>query len=691
MQDITSEIPALQPSCNQEVIINCRQQQQHQQQQVSSQPTSVQQQHPRTLTTNNNNNNNINNSSNTATQQTPLVYPIRNGCSTTTTPTACKCDSQKLITRSQSSKVIQDLQPHPLHQLKQQQSLPTPLHGHVGNHPSNGHPHHHHHHSKSVSILVYKTLNTVFKSSRKIIVRVCEVASVKKNFNMFKFNKASQQTRAEARASTCTGHDQFVRPPVSEKKAKNLIKKLNKTNGLKRSNSAIEFDISAMTAANRRHIYSSNRSASSEQENSDQSEHSEKSPLVSARLDSLARLFFSKSMPAETGSRDTLDSVLTTRPNIKYQYSALDSGNGVVERSPRERAAREKALNATQEWVQQSNGRYEVIAHLDEIGSRHGKNWFLVTDSSVRTDRLMTMLTLPPDCVAFEDLSPNESPKSILMELLGSLHHPYIYPVLDLGFLHISSGNFACLVTPFNSRGSLKDLIYKAQWNEPWSRKYTRKPNGLPVTQVQRLGRQILEALLFLKERGFPLHGHLHSGNVILQNGAARLSGLENGLLGLSSRINAVMWSRSTTDIENVDIICFGHLLYEMCMGQEMTTPKPSMRVLEMEMEHYPQILDVLGLIFEPPNGVCPSVEDLVLCDLFRSIDLRELRGPCFNTIKPSLSRSTLNLLAAVKKRQCASLGNSFSEASSPCTPPSTPRDRRSGVVPATYEVFRMY
>ncbi|XP_073825743.1 slowpoke binding protein isoform X10 [Musca autumnalis] len=508
---------------------------------------------------------------------------------------------------------------------------------------------------------------------------------------MFKFNKASNQTRAEARASTCTGHDQFVRPPVSEKKAKNLIKKLNKTNGLKRSNSAIEFDISAMTAANRRHIYSSNRSASSEQENSDQSEHSEKSPLVSARLDSLARIFFSKSMPAETGSRDTLDSVLTTRPNIKYQYSALDSGNGVVERSPRERAQREKALNATQEWVQQSSGRYEVIAHLDEIGSRHGKNWFLVTDSSVRTDRLMTMLTLPPDCVAFEDLSPNESPKSILMELLGSLHHPYIYPVLDLGFLHISSGNFACLVTPFNSRGSLKDLIYKAQWNEPWSRKYTRKPNGLPVTQVQRLGRQILEALLFLKERGFPLHGHLHSGNVILQNGAARLSGLENGLLGLSSRINAVMWSRSTTDIENVDIICFGHLLYEMCMGQEMTTPKPSMRVLEMEMEHYPQILDVLGLIFEPPNGVCPSVEDLVLCDLFRSIDLRELRGPCFNTIKPSLSRSTLNLLAAVKKRQCASLGHSFSEASSPCTPPSTPRDRRSGVVPSTYEVFRMF
>ncbi|KAH8412132.1 hypothetical protein KR009_000020, partial [Drosophila setifemur] len=532
----------------------------------------------------------------------------------------------KVITRSQSSASAPSHAP--VHQLKQQQSLPTPLTQKPDPQtPAQTHHNSHPHASKSVSILVYKTLNTVFKSSRKIIVRVCEVASAKKSFTMFKFNKAAQQQRIDNRASAVTGHDQFVRPPVPEKKVKHIMKKLHKANGLKRSNSAIEFDVSALTAANRRQIYS--------------------------------------------------------RPNIKYQYSALDSGNGIVERSPRERAQREKALNATQEWIQSANGRYEVIAHLDDIGSRHGKNWLLVTDASVRTDRLLTLLPLPPDCVAFEDLPPNESATDILMELLGSLHHPYIYPVLDLGFLRNSSHNYACLVTPFNSRGSLKDLIFKAQWNEPYAKKYTRKPNGLPVSQVQRLGRQILEALLFLKERGFPLHGHLHSGNVILQNGAARLSGLENGLLGLNSRINAVMWSRSVTEIENVDIVCFGHLLYEMTTGQELTTAKPSMRVLEMEMQHYPQIgqiLEILGLIFEPPSGVCPSVEDLVLCDLFRSIDLRELRGPCFSTIKPSLSRSTLNLLHAVKKRQCASLGHSLSEANSPCTPPSTPHDRRTGI-----------
>lgn len=62
----------------------------------------------------------------------------------------------------------------------------------------------------------------------------------------------------------------------------------------------------------------------------------------------------------------------------------------------------------------------------------------------------------------------------------------------------------------------------QAQWNEPNSRKYSHKAACLPVSQVQRLGRQILEALLFLRERGFPSHSHLHSGNVILQNGVAR-------------------------------------------------------------------------------------------------------------------------------------------------------------------------
>lgn len=47
------------------------------------------------------------------------------------------------------------------------------------------------------------------------------------------------------------------------------------------------------------------------------------------------------------------------------------------------------------------------------------------------------------------------------MELFGTLQHPYIYPVLDLGFFKSDTVDYACLVMPFNSKGSLKDLIYK--------------------------------------------------------------------------------------------------------------------------------------------------------------------------------------------------------------------------------------
>lgn len=50
-----------------------------------------------------------------------------------------------------------------------------------------------------------------------------------------------------------------------------------------------------------------------------------------------------------------------------------------------------------------------------------------------------------------------ERTKSLIMELFRALHHPYIYPVLDL---ELCNGH-ALTVLPFNARGSLKDLIYK--------------------------------------------------------------------------------------------------------------------------------------------------------------------------------------------------------------------------------------
>lgn len=118
-------------------------------------------------------------------------------------------------------------------------------------------------------------------------------------------------------------------------------------------------------------------------------------------------------------------------------------------------------MAACQEWTERSQNRYEIIAHLDDIGCRPNKHWFLLNDTTVRTDRLMTLVQIPPDCVALDEMPASECPKGVLMELLASLQHPYIYPVLDLGVFYSNQTHYACLVMPFNSRGSLKDLIYK--------------------------------------------------------------------------------------------------------------------------------------------------------------------------------------------------------------------------------------
>lgn len=155
---------------------------------------------------------------------------------------------------------------------------------------------------------------------------------------------------------------------------------------------------------------------------------------------------------------------------------------GATDRNPKERACRDRAFTACADWLISTGGRYEIIVHLDDIGSRSYKHWFLLNDcavsklislkrnliihrfiSQIKTDRLMSLLPLPQNCVALEELPSSECPQGILMELLGSLQHPYIYPILDLGFFHTETHHYACLVMPFNPRGSLKDLLYKVE------------------------------------------------------------------------------------------------------------------------------------------------------------------------------------------------------------------------------------
>lgn len=65
--------------------------------------------------------------------------------------------------------------------------------------------------------------------------------------------------------------------------------------------------------------------------------------------------------------------------------------------------------------------------------------------------------------------------------------------------------------------------------------------------------------------------GHIHAGNVIIADGAARLVDIENFLLGVPSfyRPFYIQHSKINT-CELIDVYSFGHLLYELAFGHPL-------------------------------------------------------------------------------------------------------------------------
>lgn len=102
------------------------------------------------------------------------------------------------------------------------------------------------------------------------------------------------------------------------------------------------------------------------------------------------------------------------------------------------------------------------LFQINSKGSRVGKHWFVVKDSSIKTERL---LTLTPQSQG-SPIEYDQSVRHVIMDLFLALQHPYIYPILDLEFIeaNVQKKNANIIVVlPFNNKGSLKDLIYKVR------------------------------------------------------------------------------------------------------------------------------------------------------------------------------------------------------------------------------------
>lgn len=77
------------------------------------------------------------------------------------------------------------------------------------------------------------------------------------------------------------------------------------------------------------------------------------------------------------------------------------------------------------------------------------------------------------------------------------------------------------------------------------------------MEKIALFGKQTLEAMAYLYKQGFPLLGHVHTGNIfIVSEDCCKLGGYENTLLGYRTRIYRECVKGGY--LNSIDIIMFG-------------------------------------------------------------------------------------------------------------------------------------
>uniref|UniRef100_A0A3B4DG86 PX domain-containing protein kinase-like protein n=1 Tax=Pygocentrus nattereri TaxID=42514 RepID=A0A3B4DG86_PYGNA len=284
-----------------------------------------------------------------------------------------------------------------------------------------------------------------------------------------------------------------------------------------------------------------------------------------------------------------------------------------------------------------SDPKWEVVEPLKDIGWRLRKRYFLVKNKEQPKERqVLSWVDLGPD----KFLSDKDLQSTV--KLLPSLAHPYICPVT----FAFTSESSALVIRTFNEKGTLRDHICKVKPKEQFLKKYCnpKKIQGLELQQIRTYGRQILEALKFLHDKGFP-YGHLHASNVLIEDNACKLLDIENSLLGLPSYYRPyVTQFRKVNTTESIDVYSFGHLLYEMTYGR----PPDAVPVDQYPSAPYTSVVSVLQSILstEACKSGMPTVPQLLQTPLFSDVLL-------FNSEKPQF-KITSKLKDALKSsKEC--------------------------------------
>ncbi|XP_078677609.1 PX domain-containing protein kinase-like protein isoform X2 [Branchiostoma floridae x Branchiostoma belcheri] len=258
-----------------------------------------------------------------------------------------------------------------------------------------------------------------------------------------------------------------------------------------------------------------------------------------------------------------------------------------------------------------SEPHWEVIEPLRDVGWRFRKSYFLIKPKDQPKEKLVLSWTDfgPDKTIDDKDLVP-------ILKLLPTIQHPFVYPVV----FATSMENGGLAIRSFYQPGTLRDAICKTKPNKVHFLKKYCKPKmyaPLPLPAIRTCGRQVLEALKFLHDKGW-FYGQLHAGNVMLEENCCRLLDLENSVLGLPPYYRYFLTQlRKVQTMEQVDVYSFGHLVYEMAFGDQLQTATLEMLPLDCPAELRTFLESILTV---DAVKSLPSVSDLLASPLFSNV-----------------------------------------------------------------------
>eukprot|EP01133_Synstelium_polycarpum_P001074 gene1074-1217_t len=262
---------------------------------------------------------------------------------------------------------------------------------------------------------------------------------------------------------------------------------------------------------------------------------------------------------------------------------------------------------------------YSLDRQLHSIGSRADKTYFSVvgTGAGSRADN-ERVLSMVPVSKNWPIPLATEVGRSTYRTIIKSLEiHPFISVPLLADFLPDKS--CAVSVRPFYARGSLRDYIHQAKPRSKYTDKYAAQYQ-LNDKLISKFGRQILEALIFLKHHNFP-YFHLNASNVLLDDTTCLIADYENAFLGLKPRFAKFLASFS--DKLDPEVLCFGFILYEMGCGYELESPEAI--ELGLPGHCHPEVKKILESIFKPWYGNPPTLDELAKLSFFSDWKFKNL------------------------------------------------------------------